>query len=98
MAGIVGVLRKEVKVLNAVTDWIKGERSHRLIVILISLIVGVCTALAAFVLKFLVSFIQNFLTNEFDVSKVNGLYLIYPAIGILLCSLFVRYVVRSCLS
>ncbi|MBQ2165414.1 MAG: chloride channel protein, partial [Bacteroidaceae bacterium] len=98
MAGIVGVLRKEVKVLNAVTEWIKGGHSHRLIVILISLMVGVCTALAAFVLKFLVSFIQNFLTNEFDVSKVNGLYLLYPAIGIFLCSLFVRYVVRDDIS
>ena len=89
MAGLIGILRKEVKVTNTITEWVKGERSHRQILIVISLIVGVCTALAAFVLKFLVSFIQSFLTKEFEASEVNGLYLLYPAIGIFLCSLFV---------
>ena len=98
MAGLIGILRKEVKVTNTITEWVKGERSHRQILIVISLIVGVCTALAAFVLKFLVSFIQSFLTKEFEASEVNGLYLLYPAIGIFLCSLFVRYVVRDDIS
>ena len=98
MAGLIGILRKEAKVLNTITEGVKGERSHRQILIVISLIVGVCTALAAFVLKFLVSFIQSFLTREFEASEVNGLYLLYPAIGIFLCSLFVRYVVRDDIS
>lgn len=98
MAGLIGILRKEVKVMNTITEWVKGGHTHRQILIVISLMVGVCTALSAFVLKFLVGFIQHFLTREFEASEVNGLYLLYPAIGILLCSLFVRYLVRDDIS
>ncbi len=90
--------RREVRILNALVDWLKGDRSPRQIVLGLSLVVGVCTGLVAFVLKTLVDEIRHLLTQGFEVNETNGLYLLYPAIGILLSGLFVRYVVRDDIS
>ena len=90
--------RREVKLLNAVTDWLKGGHSRRQIVLALSLVVGLCTGLAAFVLKSLVMIIKNLLTQGFAANEVNSLYLLYPAVGILLTALFIRYVVRDDIS
>ena len=65
---------------------------------MLSLIVGLCAGVAAFVLKYLIEEIKDLLTNHFILSETNGLYLIYPAIGILLTGLFVRYVVKDDIS
>ena len=90
--------RREVKLLNGVTEWLKGGHSRRQIVLALSLVVGLCTGLAAFVLKSLVRVIQELLTHGFEANEVNGLFLLYPAVGILLTALFIRYVVRDDIS
>lgn len=90
--------RREVKTLNVLTEWIKGKRKLRHIVLLLSLLAGVGASLAAFVLKTLVEEIKNLLTHGFEANEVNGWFLLYPAIGILLTSLFIRYVVRDDIS
>ena len=54
--------RREVKALNVLTEWIKGKRKLRHIVLLLSLLAGVGASLAAFVLKTLVEEIKNLLT------------------------------------
>ncbi len=87
--------RREVRVLNTLTRWLTRGRSHRQVVLSLSLVVGLCTGVAAFVLKFLVEEIRALLTRGFSDSEVNGLYLLYPAVGILLTALFIRYVVRD---
>ena len=87
--------RREVKIVNYITEWIKGDHTNRQIVLMLSLIVGVCTGAAAFILKYLIEVIEELLTNHFTLSETNGLYLIYPAIGILITSLFVKYVVKD---
>ena len=38
------------------------------------------------------------LTNQFDTTGANGLYLLYPVVGIFLTMLFIRYVVRDDIS
>lgn len=94
----ISLRRRELKFLNRITDWIKGEHSTKHVVLFLSLLVGLCTGVAGFVLKTLVEEIRHLLTQGFDESEMNWLYLIYPAIGILLTSLFVRYVVRDDIS
>lgn len=84
--------------LNAVTEWIKGDHTERQIVLMLSLMVGVCTGLSAFVLKTIIEEIKEMLTKGFEVSETNFLYLLFPAVGILLSMLFVKYIVRGDIS
>ena len=65
---------------------------------MISLIVGVCTGLTAFVLKSLIEEIKHLLTSGFVAEDTNLLYLLFPAVGILLSMLFVQYIVRGDIS
>lgn len=67
-------------------------------VLMLSFVVGILTALAASLLKFLIEYIKHFLTENFDSTGVNWLYLVYPVIGILLTGLFIRNVVRDDIS
>jgi len=64
-------------------------------VLILSFVVGVLTAIAALLLKKVIEIIQHVLTSTFSVDSANYLYLLYPTVGILLASLFVRYIVRD---
>ena len=94
----IGIRRKEIKFLNAITEWLKGDHTEKQIVLMISLIVGVCTGLTAFVLKSLIEEIKHLLTSGFAAEDTNLLYLLFPAVGILLSMLFVQYIVRGDIS
>ena len=78
--------------------WREKHIKDKQFILILSFLVGICTALAAFVLKFLVEYIKEFLTENFDTTRANGLYLVYPVVGILLTSLFIRKVVRDDIS
>ncbi|MDO4215956.1 MAG: chloride channel protein, partial [Bacteroidales bacterium] len=69
--------------------------SERQFIILLALMVGVSTALAAALMKFFIHQIEMLLTNHFDQLGINWLYLVYPVVGILITSLFVRYIVKD---
>ena len=91
--------RKEIGMLQKVGNLFTGrDGSQGRLVIALSLVVGLFTGLAAFVLKFLVEEIEDLLTEGFDATQMNWLYLVYPAVGILLTSLFIRHVVRDDIS
>ena len=92
------IQRKRVQLLSSVTDWLKMGHSTKRVILALSLLVGLCTGIAGIVLKTFVEEIRHLLTQGFDASEMNWLYLVYPAIGILLTSLFVRYVVRDDIS
>ena len=92
------IRRKEIKLNRIITEWIKGDHSERQIVLMLSLMVGLCTGLTAFVLKFLIEEIKHLLTSGFAAEDTNLLYLIFPAIGILLTMLFVTHIVRGDIS
>ncbi len=63
--------------------------------LLVAFIVGVCTALAGFALKWIIHQIQYWLTHGLPISQSSALYLLYPVVGIGLTALFIRYVVRD---
>lgn len=74
--------------------WREQHIKEKHFILIISFLVGICTAAAAIILKQLIHFIQHLLTGNFDVAGANYLYLLYPVIGILLAGLFVKYIVR----
>ena len=78
--------------------WRQEHLSERQFLLILSFLVGICTAFAALLLKGLIHLIQGVLTDHFDTTSANGLYLIYPVIGIFLTMLFIRYVVRDDIS
>lgn len=78
--------------------WRETHIKDKHFILILSFLVGVFTALAAYVLKFLVEYIKEFLTENFDSTGANWLYLVYPVVGILLTSLFIRKVVRDDIS
>ena len=62
------------------------------------MVVGIFSGLAAVILKNAIHFLHDFLTEGFDLTDWNYLYLLYPMIGIFITFLFVRYVVKDDIS
>ena len=79
-------------------DWRERNIKDKQFVLILSFMVGVFTALAACLLKSWVEWIKEFLTENFDSTGANWLYLVYPVVGILLTSIFIRRVVRDDIS
>jgi CIC family chloride channel protein len=67
--------------------------SNRLMIIL-SVVVGLLSGLVAVIVKNIVFFIQHLLTGGFESNYFNLLYVFYPAIGILLVLIFIKYILR----
>lgn len=78
--------------------WREQNIKEKHFILVLSFFVGIFTATAAIVLKELIHLIQNFLTNNFDTTGANYLYLIYPVIGIFLTGLFIRNIVKDDIS
>lgn len=94
----IGIRRREIKFINFLTEWLKGDHTERQIVLMISLMVGVCTGLTAFLLKSLIEEIKHLLTSGIVAEDTNLLYLVFPAVGILISLLFVKHIVRGDIS
>ncbi len=72
--------------------------SDKMFLLILAFVVGLLSAVAAFVLHGLINQIVALLTGRFETNSYNWLYLVYPVIGIYLTSLFVRYVVKDNIS
>lgn len=83
------------KLIAFLLRWRRRNLSDRNFVLLISLLVGIFTALAGLLLKWLIEQIEVLLTHEFAATSSNWLYLVYPVIGVWLTMLFIRYIVRD---
>ena len=78
--------------------WRERHLKENQFIIILSLFIGIITGLAAQLLKFLIHLISNLLTSHFILTDANWLYLLYPAVGIFACCLFVRFVVKDNIS
>ena len=78
--------------------WREKHIKERNFVLFLSFLVGIFTALAAFILKTLIHFIQAILKKGIHIDGANWLYLVYPIIGITLAGLFVRKIVKDDIS
>lgn len=78
--------------------WRERHIKEKTFVSILALAVGILGGLAALVLKWLIHAISDFLTSHMSISEGNYLYLLYPLAGILITSLYVKYVVRDNIS
>ena len=69
--------------------------SQRNFVMIISVVVGIFSGLAAVILKNTIHYIHLLLTGNFELSGWNYLYLIYPMVGTLITLIFVRYFIKD---
>lgn len=72
--------------------------SNRQMMMLLAVAVGVLAGLGTFLFEQLLHVIAGGLTRWFPVERAHFLYLIYPGVGIILASLFVKYIVRDNIS
>ena len=92
------VRQEDMGVFRRFCRWREENVSERAFVLFLAFLVGLFSAVAAFVLHSVINQIVAFLTSSFDKANANWLYLVYPVIGIYLTSLFVRYIVKDNIS
>lgn len=72
--------------------------TDRQLMILLAIVVGLAAGLATYVFQHTLEFFRFSLTSWFDIDKASVLYFFYPVVGIVIATLFVRYVVRDDIS
>ena len=90
--------KEDKSLLDRFIDWREKHVPQSQFILVLSFVVGILSALAAYILKHLIHFIQELLTGGFDPHTFNWLYLVYPVIGIFITGLFIRKVVRDDIS
>ena len=65
---------------------------------ILAVLVGLCAGVGAYIFNTLLHTITHSLTSWTPNDQAQWLYLIYPAIGIILATLFVKYVVKDGIS
>lgn len=91
-------LPEKPTMFQRVLKWREEHIKERMFVLVLAFLVGLFSAVAAFVLHGLINQIGALLTGSFHPGTANWLYLVYPVIGIYLTSLFIRYVVKDNIS
>lgn len=82
----------------SVVKWRERHFKESSFIIFLALVVGIICGFAAQLLKLLIHVIQHLLTAHVNATSVNWLYLLYPVIGIIIVTLFIRYVVKDNIS
>lgn len=82
----------------AVVDWREKHISEKSFLIILALLVGVTCGFAALLLKFLIHSISGTLTAHLSLTSANWPYLVLPMIGIIIVTLYVRYLVKDNIS
>ena len=78
--------------------WHEHHINENRFVVFLALIVGIVCGFAAQLLKYLIHLVAHALTSGFQTTSANWLYLVYPVIGILIVTLFLKYVVKDNIS
>lgn len=78
--------------------WRERHVKEKNLVIFLALVVGLFGGLAAILLKFLIGFISETLTAHIDLSSGNILYILLPAIGVIITVIYVKFFVRDNIS
>lgn len=78
--------------------WREDHIPEKSFVVILAIIIGVASGLAAVLLKFLIGTISGLVNSVTEASQANYYYLLFPIIGIFLTGIYVRYVVRDNIS
>lgn len=79
-------------------EWREQHIKDKQFILILSFVVGVGCAFAAFFLKEAIHFIQGIVTAIVSVDKLNFWYLATPTFGIAIAYMFVRYIVKDDIS
>lgn len=79
-------------------SWREKHIKEKSFVVILALLVGIIGGFAALLLKWLIHLISHALTSHFQVNGGQLLYIVYPALGVLITLLFVKYLVRDNIS
>ena len=90
--------KKEESIMMRLLKWREEHISETQCVIILALLTGIISGLAAVLLKRLIESISEMITSQLSISEGNFLYLITPVIGILIGGIYVRYVVKDNIS
>ena len=72
--------------------------TERQMLLILAVVVGALAGVGTYLFEMLLHLIKGALVNWFDVDTFHILYLIYPVIGIVLATLFVKFIVRDNIS
>jgi len=75
-----------------------SETTEKNKIYILSLLVGLISGTAAFLLKNFIHYVSYFLTRHFKASTESFFYLAYPMIGILISVLIVKYLIKDDIS
>lgn len=78
--------------------WRERHIKEKNFLIILALIVGLVCGFAALILKWLIHVISDLLTSHLSTTSANWTYLALPVIGIIIVTLFVRYIVKDNIS
>lgn len=78
--------------------WREHHIKENTFLLILALIVGVICGFAAQLLKYLIHLIAGLLTAHTSITSANWVYLVYPVVGILIVTLFLKYVVKENIS
>lgn len=90
--------KEERSLLQRFIIWRENKIKEKQFILILSFLVGIFTAIAALALKFFIHSIKDFLTDNFNTTQANYLYLVYPVVGIFLAGWFVRNIVKDDIS
>lgn len=82
----------------ALLSWREKHIKEKNFVLILALITGIVCGFAALAFKWMIHFISSTLLFNIDITSGNYLYLLYPLIGIVIVSLYVKYVVKDNIS
>lgn len=77
------------------SKWRIKHINDRNFILMLSVIIGFLSGMAAVTIKNIVHFIQHSLTGWFSESVENYMFIIYPAIGLLLVVIFIKFILRQ---
>ena len=72
--------------------------TERQMLLILAVVVGALAGIATYLFELLLHLIKGGLVNWFDSETYHFLYLLYPVVGIILATLFVKYIVRDNIS
>ncbi len=75
--------------------WRSKHLSDRYFIIILSALIGFLAGMAAYLLKSAVFYIEELLTAEFRLQTQNYWYVLYPALGIFLTIILIRFIIRD---
>ena len=78
--------------------WREQHIKENTFLIILALVVGVVCGFAALTLKGLIHWVSGTLTEHMYLTTADWTYLIYPMIGILIVTLYVKYIVKDDIS